>query len=214
MDLVKNRDFETLAICKTEKTDWRSFLSKNHQSLSDEILFKHGHPDDAKMPIQNISYEAATKYCEWLTTVYNQSNYKKKKFQKVVFRLPTEVEWELAAHGGQQLSYPWGGNYIRNAKGCYLSNSNVADAEPCEDCEPNTSNDGGFFTVPADSYFPNSFGLYNISGNVAEMIAIKGLAKGGSWQDEPEDCTIISKQNYTSASPKIGVRIFMEVVEE
>lgn len=216
MDLVKNRDFESLKICKTSKTDWKGFLNEEQQKLSDEKLFVHGHPDDAKMPIQNISYEAAVKYCEWLTAVYNQSTYKKKKFKKVVFRLPTATEWELAARGGNDLApYPWGGYYAKNAKGCYLSNSNVANEEPCETCETKyDSNDGGFFTVPADSYFPNNFGLYNMVGNVAEMIATKGIAKGGSWQDKPDNCQINSKQNYTSPSPKIGFRVFMDVIEE
>lgn len=215
MDLVKNRDFETLAICKTGKTDWRSFLGEKYQNLGDKVLFFYGHPDDGKMPVQNISYEAVTKYCQWLTDVYNQSDYKKKKFKKVVFRLPTEAEWELAAKGGLNDEYPWGSGFYRNSKGCYLSNSNVTDAEPCKDCESiNIANDGGFFTVPADSYFPNNLGLYNTVGNVAEMIDTEGIAKGGSWQDSPQNCQINSKQNYTAPSPKIGVRIFMEIIEE
>ncbi|MFT5834103.1 MAG: hypothetical protein ACI97N_001737 [Cognaticolwellia sp.] len=213
MDLVKNRDFETLAFCKTEKTDWESFLDEKEKASSDEKLFHHGHPDDANMPIQNISYEAAVAYSEWLTEVYNQSTYKKKKFQKVVFRLPTESEWELAAKGGLNADYPWGDGFYKNSKGCYLSNTDVANETTCETCAK-ASNDGGFFTVPADSYFPNNFGLYNVTGNVAEMIATKNIAKGGSWNDSPLNATTISKQNYTTPSPKIGVRIFMEVIEE
>jgi hypothetical protein len=33
-------------------------------------------------------------------------------------------------------------------------------------------------------------GLYNIIGNVAEMIDQEGIAKGGSWQHKLEDCNI------------------------
>lgn len=215
MSLVKNKDFETLAICKSEKTNWKTLLNDNYKNLSDDIIFNHGHPDDAQMPVQNISYEAAVKYCEWLTEAYNQSTYKKKKFKKVVFRLPTEAEWEMAARGGHQATYPWGGYYYKNSEGCYLFNSNVNADEPCEKCEEkHPANDGGIFTVLVDAYFPNDFGLYNMSGNVAEMIAEKGIAKGGSWNDKPEDSEITSKQIYTKPSPSIGVRIFMEVVEE
>lgn len=32
----------------------------------------------------------------------------------------------------------------------------------------NYPEDGGFYTVKADAYFPNDYGLYNMSGNVAE----------------------------------------------
>lgn len=216
MSLVKNKDFETLAICKSEKTDWKGLLLDTHKALSDDIVFKHGHPDEELMPVQNISYEAAVKYCEWLTEAYNQSTYKKKRFKQVRFRLPTETEWELAAQGGHSSTkYPWGGYYYRNSEGCYLFNSDVNNGEPCEECEKNhPANDGGFFTVFANSYYPNDFGLYNMCGNVAEMIATKGVAKGGSWNDKPENSEVTSKQSYTEPSPSIGVRIFMEVIQE
>ena len=215
MDLVKNREFEKLAICKVKKTDWRSFLSDKHKDLDDKVIFKHGNPDEARMPIQNISYEAAKLYCEWLTGVYNSSTYKKKKYQNVIFRLPTEKEWSKAARGGHEIApFPWGGYYHRNTKGCYLSNFNVTDSVSHTDCESEVSaNDGGFFPVSVDAYFPNDFGLYGMSGNVAEMVAEKGLAKGGSWLDKPENCQTNSKNRYTEISPSIGFRVFMEIKE-
>jgi hypothetical protein len=213
MDLVKNRDFETIEICKTEKVNWKAFLNESQANLKDTQIFKNGHPDDAKMPIQSINYEAAVAYCKWLTEVYNRSEYKKKKFNKVIFRLPTEAEWEEAAKGRLNADYPWGGYSYTNAEGCYLSNFDVANDKPCEDCKVKfSSNDGGFFTVPADSYFPNNYGLYNLSGNVAEMTATKGFAKGGSWNDTPENCKVSSNQTFTKPSPKVGFRVFMEIV--
>ncbi len=213
MDLVKNRAFDQLAICKIENTDWRAKLSATHQSLSDDIVFHHGHPDDENMPIQNISYEAAKLYCEWLTNIYNNSTYKKKKYDNVVFRLPTEQEWEMAARAGHKDAlYPWGGYYYQNIDKCYLSNFNVTKDKPCEECKSeHPANDGGFFTVHIDAYYPNDFGCYNMSGNVAEMTANKGVARGGSWEDAPENCTVTSAKNYTAPSPAIGFRVFMEV---
>jgi formylglycine-generating enzyme required for sulfatase activity len=35
----------------------------------------------------------------------------------------------------------------------------------------NYPEDGGFYTVKANAYWPNDFGLYNMSGNVAEWTA-------------------------------------------
>lgn len=215
MDLVKNREFDKLAICKIGKTDWRSFLKEAHKDLHDDVIYKHGHPNDANMPIQNISHEAAKLYCEWLTNVYNASTYKKKKYKKVVFRLPTAKEWETAALGGHmEASYPWGGYDHKNGEGCFLSNFNVSSDEPCIDCKDNhPANDGGFFTVFIDAYYPNDFGCYNMSGNVAEMVATKGIAKGGSWEDTPENCKISAVKNYNAPSPAIGFRVFLEVKE-
>jgi len=77
------------------------------------------------------------------------------------FRLPTETEWEWAARGGRDIApYPWGGYYIRNAKGCLLANFKPGRG--------NYPEDGGQYTVKADAYFPNDYGLYNMAGNVAE----------------------------------------------
>lgn len=240
IDLVKNKAYDQIAICKPETTDWLELMNEKFKGIpkssihlkkggqgdfatkvndfdraTEEKIFPNGHPDGARAPLQNVSYEAAKHYCQWITEVYNQSDSKKKKFKKVLFRLPTEAEWESAARAGKVgLKYPWGGQYYQNAKGCYLSNFNVSYEPPCVDCKYTSSgNDGGLFTVPADAYFPNDLGLYGLCGNVAEMVEEQGIAKGGSWEDRPEDCTIDSKKSYTTQSPAIGFRVFMEVIE-
>ncbi len=244
-DLLKNKDYDQLNICKMAKTDWISLLPKELQTLPAKQIFKHGHPDSPECPVQNISHEAAQRYCAWVTKVYNDSQ-EKKKFKKVVFRLPTEEEWISAARGGlKDAPYPWpGGFFVQNSKGCYLGNYNTT--EPCGDCPDQTlpatadmgmdiSNakkaspsdqtdlatlalgalyDGGFFAVQVTSYYPNKFGLYTMSGNIAEMIAEPGKAKGGSWQDFPYYGQTTPVKKYNGPSPAVGFRVFMEVVEE
>jgi formylglycine-generating enzyme required for sulfatase activity len=244
-DLLKNKDFEQLDRCKTTKTDWVSLLPQELQNLPAKQIFRHGHPDDPGLPVQNISHEAAQRYCAWMTQVYNASP-EKKKFKRVVFRLPTEAEWMSAARCGRaDVPYPWGGYTIQNSKGCYLGNYNTT--EPCGDCPGQSLQitvsasselaapsknaempalkdlaklalgahyDGGFFAVPVNSYYPNDFGLYTISGNVAEMIAEPGKTKGGSWQDIPYYGQISTVKEYEGPSPAVGFRVFMEVIEE
>ncbi len=215
MDLVKNKEFELLAICQAPRTDWKSFLPEKFRRLPDNELFKHTHPDDPSCPVVNISHEAARAYCDWITKVYNASNDKKKEFHKVRFKLPTEPEWMLAAHGGFSAPYPFGNYSTRNDKGCFLGNYDVSNEEPCKDCptaNKGTPDDGGYFPVKADSYYPNSFGLYNISGNVAEMIAEPGVTKGGSWYEPVKKGTISEKNTFTKPAPHIGFRVFMEVI--
>jgi hypothetical protein len=213
-DLLKNKDFDQLEKCKTTATNWRALLPDSLKNLPDAVLFPHGHPDLPEMPVQNISHEAAERYCAWMTTVYNAS-IERKKFKKVLFRLPTEPEWIQAACGGlNEIIYPWGGYYIRNAKGCYLLNMKVA--EPCTNCpdKGGPDMDGGFFPVLVESYFPNNYGLYNISGNVSEMIQETGKCKGGSWNDIPYYGQLKTVGTCTGPSPEVGFRIFMEVIEE
>jgi formylglycine-generating enzyme required for sulfatase activity len=220
MDLLRQKEYDKLDECKIQKTDWMAFLDPESQNLSAELIFKHGHPDDSKMPVQNISHEAARLYCAWITEVYNQSTDKKKRFKKVRFRLPSESEWTTAAKGNTNSTdapYSWGGYFVRNSKGCYLGNFNTQNEPPCTDCPDTTkgmAKDGGYFTVPVASYFPNNFGLYNVHGNVAEMVNERGIAMGGSWNDSPADCTVNSKKIYNQAAPTLGFRVFMEVIEK
>lgn len=214
-DLVKNKEFDQLILCRTTKTDWRALLPDSLRQKPDAALFEHGTPDGPNYPVQNISHEAAQRFCAWITLAYNSSS-TKRKFKKVLFRLPTQSEWELAASGGlQNALYPWGGLYVRNAKGCYLLNLHAV--EPCGDCllpKEAAGEDGGYFPVMVDTYFPNNFGLYNASGNVAEMLLEPGICKGGSWNDAPIWCQIKTNKTYNEPSPTIGFRVFMEVIEE
>ena len=52
------------------------------------------------------------------------------------------------------------------------------------------------------SHHPNGFGLFNMSGNVAEMVAERGIAYGGSYLDPGYDIRIDSEKPYDGPSPK------------
>jgi formylglycine-generating enzyme len=119
------------------------------------------HPAFGNYPVVGVSWKQATAFCEWRTKYLNGYLESKKRSAESDFRLPTEAQWEYAARGGRsQASYPWGGYYLRNKKGCLLANFKPGRG--------NYPEDGGFYTVRADAYWPNDFGLYNMAGNVAE----------------------------------------------
>ena len=121
----------------------------------------YSHPAFGNYPVVGVSWEQATVFCEWRTHYLNAFLESKKRTTESDFRLPTESQWEYAARGGRsQAPYPWGGPYLRNKKGCLLANFKPGRG--------NYPEDGGFYTVRADAYWPNDFGLYNMAGNVAE----------------------------------------------
>ncbi len=121
----------------------------------------YSHPAFGNYPVVGITWKQATAFCEWRTSFLNSFLESKKKSSETDFRLPTEAQWEYAARGGRSQSpYPWGGPYLRNKKGCLLANFKPGRG--------NYPEDGGFYTVRADAYWPNDFGLYNMAGNVAE----------------------------------------------
>jgi formylglycine-generating enzyme len=119
------------------------------------------HPAFGNYPVVGVSWKQASAFCEWRSHYLNSFLESKKRTTESDFRLPTESEWEYAARGGRsQAPFPWGGYYLRNKKGCLLANFKPGRG--------NYPEDGGFYTVRADAYWPNDFGLYNMAGNIAE----------------------------------------------
>ncbi|MCF8236862.1 MAG: SUMF1/EgtB/PvdO family nonheme iron enzyme [Saprospiraceae bacterium] len=120
------------------------------------------HPAFDDYPVVGVNWKMAKAFSFWRTKLWNQYRAAERgEVNTEEFRLPTETEWEYAARGGKDLApYPWGGMYLRNAKGCLLANFKPGRG--------NYPEDGGLYTVRGDAYFPNDYGLYNMSGNVSE----------------------------------------------
>ena len=187
--------------------------------------YYHSHPAYNNYPVVCVSYEAALAYCDWLTEQYNADA--KRKFNKVKFVLPNEDEWMSVANGGEKNKmYPWGNYYLRNKTGQFLCNfrrlgdESITYNETTKEYKviPEFQNvaggltDKGMYTTPVNAFEAVApYGIHNMSGNVAEMISEKGIAKGGSYNSPGYDVRIQSKMNYTEASPEVGFRVFMKI---
>lgn len=96
-------------------------------------------------PVVQVSYEDAMAYCKWA----NRS-------------LPTEAQWEAAAHGKLTGGiYTWG----NEAEKLPEEANTWQGTFPVE----NTDADGYDGIAPIKSYPPNSLGLYDMAGNVWEL---------------------------------------------
>ncbi|MCK5846970.1 MAG: SUMF1/EgtB/PvdO family nonheme iron enzyme [Bacteroidales bacterium] len=112
-------------------------------------------------PVVGVSWIQARAFSIWRTGMKRSHHQKHGATFWNDFRLPTEGEWEYASRGGLELNpFPWGGPYIRNSNGCFLANF--------KPLRGNYVDDGGFHTLIVGHYAPNDYGLYDMSGNVAE----------------------------------------------
>ncbi|MFN8240058.1 MAG: SUMF1/EgtB/PvdO family nonheme iron enzyme [Bacteroidales bacterium] len=119
------------------------------------------HPSFDDYPVVGVSWIQARAFSIWRTDYMNTALRKQGIPDVQSYRLPLETEWEYAARGGLDLSmYPWGGPYTRNYKGCFLANF--------KPLRGNYVDDGSVYAFKVGSYEPNEFGLYDMSGNVAE----------------------------------------------
>jgi formylglycine-generating enzyme len=119
------------------------------------------HPSYDDYPVVGISWVQARAFSIWRTDYMNSSLRKQGVPDVQSYRLPLETEWEYAARGGLDLSmYPWGGPYTRNYKGCFLANF--------KPLRGNYIDDGSVYAAKVGSFEPNEYGLYDMSGNVAE----------------------------------------------
>jgi formylglycine-generating enzyme len=119
------------------------------------------HPSFDDYPVVGVSWVQAGAFSIWRTNYMNTALRKQGIPDVQNYELPLESQWEYAARGGLDLSmYPWGGPYTRNYKGCFLANF--------KPLRGNYIDDGNVYAGKVGSYEPNEYGLYDMSGNVAE----------------------------------------------
>lgn len=220
-DIYEKANFKT--------TNWRKISEYKYNGPKPMEELYHTHPSYEAYPAVNMTQEGAKLYCEWLSRILTQ---KDEKFAYEA-RLPTEQQWVYAAKAKRELAvFPWGGTYLRNSKGQLLCNfrrigeSNISydwKTGEYEIKENNVMGKAGTLNItahmpaPSLSYLPNDFGLYNMSGNVAEMLDKTGRTKGGSWGSTGYHVRIDAEdefEGFTGAHPLIGFRPVVFVSEK
>lgn len=177
---------------------WIHDFSYSYNEPMTRQYFSHPSFDD--YPVVGVSWDQASAFSVWRSRFWNDWRSAGGEAITDPFRLPTEHEWEYAARGGRDLApYPWGGPYIRNSKGCILANFKPGRG--------NYPEDGGFYTVRADAYWPNDYGLYNMAGNVAEWTSSAFYENSYSFiHDMNPDIRYDSKEGDEEAAKRKVIR--------
>lgn len=176
-------------------------------------------------PVTCISWNDMKEFIKWINGKDN-----------AIYRLPTEAEWEYACRAGTSTPWYWGDNPEGACK-----YANVGDKAKTRD--PNwvgtagkpdppywmishTCDDGyGLAPAPVGKFTPNNFGLYDMLGNVWELVedmysrdayskhkannpvnANSGsgrIRRGGSWIDVPQSVRCACR-GYGGAPPSLN----------
>jgi len=155
--------------------DWR-----HPQGPGSSIVYRQNHP------VVQVTYADANAYARWLGR-----------------NLPSEIEWEYAARGGQN---------EKQASVADAAQGNTAEfqrllqktANTWQGSFPdrNTARDGWIGTAPAGCFAPNGFGLHDMIGNVWELTG--DIWKEDHAADDPD--TVQLAQQVKSGLPRRTIK--------
>jgi formylglycine-generating enzyme required for sulfatase activity len=158
-----------------------------------------GEANAQKRPVGNLSWDDAEAYVRWLQKVTHKP-----------YRLPSEAEWEYAAEANATSRFSWGDQPAAGKADCNGCGGPHDERRPDD----------------IDTFPPNAWGFYGMSGGVAEWmedcwhLSYQGapadgtawrtancrrhVLRGGSWMNPPSDVAPRVRNFYDANVRYIG----------
>ncbi|MEO1228334.1 MAG: SUMF1/EgtB/PvdO family nonheme iron enzyme [Myxococcota bacterium] len=141
------------AVGRTEVT-FDQFEACVQYGACGEVWDQDWRPVDGRKPVNFITRDSARAYVRWLSEVTGRP-----------YRLLSSAEWEYAARAGTNTKYTWGDSLGAGRAHCL-----EACGSPWQ--RDTVTLVSGFWanSAPVASFPPNAFGLYDVHGNVWEVV--------------------------------------------
>lgn len=171
------------------------------------------------LPVEGITWKEAMDFCEKLNKIKDTLSVP----DKMIFRLPSEAEWEYSARAGSKTTFFFGENPKPLTNYAWISENSEGSTKPIGLLEPNK---WGFFDIYGnvrewclDGYEPRPSGQLN-----SPLLGWKNMDKvnrGGSWDSCDACCKTAKRMNYGPdyQSSDIGFRLalgepFLEMTQQ
>ena len=168
--------FYLIAKYEVTRLQWRAVMDENADTKTPK-------PDDA-LPVTDITWFDAVNFTQrWTDWLLKNSpdalpSFKGDSRNTAFVRLPTEVEWEYAARGGQNVpSQTFRDDFFPMADGTQIRDYAVYQVEKTSHGAENIAKVG--------SRRPNPLGLYDTAGNAAEMTIDMFISRAAAGAHEP-----------------------------
>ncbi len=161
-EFVKETGYQTEA--QSDERGGNGFSADGTEESGGKYSWKEvGWEQTGKHPVVNVTWNDAQAFANWLTETES-----KEAGRAVVYRLPTEAEWEYACRAGTETWFS-----IGNEKDKLTQVGNVPDRSYAKrglrfSGYAVGSDDGYVFTAPVGRFQYNAFGLFDMHGNVGE----------------------------------------------
>ena len=188
-----------LSVTEVSNQQFRKFIEETNDVAEEKLI---GAADDlpdggVAYPVRHVGHAQAASFCRWVSEVG---------------RLPTEVEWELAACGGTDQPYPWGDGPDPSGRNCNLAHGGRQELMP----------------VDAFPEGATPVGLLNMLGNVAEWceestaagyrdagdpgVGTNPVIRGGSFLEDPQNTPIrVTTRSHAAeqGAAHVGFRVLI-----
>ncbi len=152
---------------------------------------------DPQKPIVEISWLEATNFCKWLTsreTKYNRLP------EGYIFRLPTEAEWEYCCRAGSTTGFHFGDSDEQLPEYAWYKRNSEGKSHPVGQKNPNT---WGLYDMIGNvwEWCHDKYGDYSASEALDPFGSTFGFGfvrRGGSWINDADRCRSASR-NYWDA---------------